>query len=61
MGARPSADLFLGDAERWWLRAQGWRTTQRSMRRLSVMAVNIEMSTPMMSTSAKPLTADVPK
>ena len=45
----------------WRWRAQGWRTTQRSIIRLRVMAVNIEVSTPMMSTRAKPLTIEVPK
>ena len=43
------------------LRAHGWRTTQRSIWRLSVMAVNIDSSTPMISTRAKPRMVDEPK
>ena len=60
-GRVPSPTSSSEIPKRCRLRAHGCRTIQRSMSRLSVIAVNIEMSTPMMSTSAKPFTTDVPK
>ena len=42
-------------------RPQSVRTTYRSMVRVTVTALNMLTSTPMMRTSAKPYTTEVPK
>ena len=41
-------------------RAKSWRTTTRRTVRVTVTAVNIEVSTPMIRTSAKPLIVGEP-
>ena len=42
------------------LRAHSWRTTTRMIERVTTIALNIETSTPMISTSAKPRMTDEP-
>ena len=43
------------------LRAQSWRTMTRMIERVTTIALNIETSTPMIRTSAKPRMTDEPK